>query len=67
MSHEAAYCWWRTGEALVHEGAAKDAARDAFYRAHILANEHVPLRQQIEALASRTRIPIVDPDALRTT
>jgi len=63
MPHEAAYCWGRTAEALVHEGAHKDAVRDALHRAHALANEHVPLRQQIEALASRTRIPIVDPDA----
>jgi DNA-binding CsgD family transcriptional regulator/tetratricopeptide (TPR) repeat protein len=67
MPHEAAYCWWRTAEALVQKGAPKDAVRDALQRAHRLAEEHVPLRQQIETLASRRRLPIVDRDATSET
>ena len=60
MPHDAAYCWWRTAEALSATGAGKNSVRDRLHVAHRLAAEHLPLRDEIVLLAAQARIPILD-------
>ena len=63
MPHDAAYCWWRAAQALAATDAGKDALRDALHAAHRLADGHLPLRQQVDTLAARERIPVMDATA----
>ena len=63
MPHDAAYCWWRAAQALAATNAGKAALRDALHAAHRLANGHLPLREQVDTLAARERIPVLDATA----
>jgi len=60
MPHDAAYCWWRAAQSLAATDAGKDALRDALHAAHRLADGHLPLREQVDTLAARERIPVLD-------
>ena len=60
MPHDAAYCWWRAAQALAATDAGKAALRDALHAAHRLADGHLPLREQVDTLAARERIPVLD-------
>jgi DNA-binding CsgD family transcriptional regulator len=60
MPHDAAYCWWRAAQALAATNAGKAALRDALHAAHRLANGHLPLREHVDTLAARERIPVLD-------
>ncbi len=63
MPHDAAYCWWRAAQALAATDAGKAALRDALHAAHRLADGHLPLREQVDTLAARERIPVLDATA----
>src|SRR4051812_4662780 len=60
MPQDAAYRWWRAARALAATNVGKAALRDALHAAHRLADEHVPLREQVDTLAARERIPVRD-------
>jgi DNA-binding CsgD family transcriptional regulator len=57
VPHHAAYAGWRLSEQLVAAGRRKDA-QEALSAAYTLAETHVPLRREIEALARRARLPL---------
>lgn len=60
LAWDEAYAWWRTGEALLRERSARDAASAALRRAHRLAGDlaATPLVAEIEALALTARVPL---------
>ncbi len=60
LAWDEAYAWWRAGEALTKDRAARDAAVSALRRAHELAVDlqAAPLLANIEALAQGARISL---------
>jgi DNA-binding CsgD family transcriptional regulator len=57
VPHHAAYAGWRLGEALLADGRRR-AAETELVAAYIAAEQHVPLRQEIEGLARRARLAL---------
>jgi DNA-binding CsgD family transcriptional regulator len=65
MPYAAAYCRWRQAEALLDGGAPRDRARRLLAAAHgtAVALGAAPLREGIERLARRARLPLEGAEA----
>ena len=61
--HRAGYAWWRQAEALLDAGLPAAAAACPLRSALAAAGGHVPLLDQIRALAERARISLQPPSA----
>ena len=61
--HRAGYAWWRQAEALLDAGLPAAAAAGPLRSALAAAGGHVPLLDQIRALAERARISLQPPSA----
>jgi DNA-binding CsgD family transcriptional regulator/tetratricopeptide (TPR) repeat protein len=61
--HRAGYAWWRQAQALLDAGLPAAAAAGPLRSALAAAGGHVPLLDQIRALAERARISLQQPPA----
>jgi DNA-binding CsgD family transcriptional regulator/tetratricopeptide (TPR) repeat protein len=61
--HRAGYAWWRQAQALLDAGLPTAAAAGPLRSALAAAGGHVPLLDQIRALAERARISLQPPSA----
>ncbi len=61
--HRAGYAWWRQAQALLYAGLPVAAAVGPLRSALAAADGHVPLLDQIRALAERARISLQPPSA----
>jgi DNA-binding CsgD family transcriptional regulator len=61
--HRAGYAWWRQAQALLDAGLSAAAAAGPLRSALAAAGGHVPLLDQIRALAERARISLQPPSA----
>jgi DNA-binding CsgD family transcriptional regulator/tetratricopeptide (TPR) repeat protein len=61
--HRAGYAWWRQAQALLDAGLPAAAAAGPLRSALAAAGGHVPLLDQIRALAERARISLQPPPA----
>jgi DNA-binding CsgD family transcriptional regulator len=61
VPHDAAYAGWRLAERLLADGRRRDAESE-LASAYLAAENHVPLRREIEGLARRARLALPDTD-----
>jgi DNA-binding CsgD family transcriptional regulator len=61
VPHHTAYAGWRLAERLLADGRRRDAESE-LASASLAAENHVPLRREIEGLARRARLALPDTD-----
>jgi DNA-binding CsgD family transcriptional regulator len=63
VPHHAAYASWRLAGCLLADGRRRDAESE-LASAYLAAENHVPLRREIEGLARRARLALPDTDQI---